>query len=262
MNRRNFIHATVAAGGLAALPDVVTAADGNSPASREYFELRAYTLRPDRQKLLDDYLKNALIPGLNRLGVKPIGAFHETPQAEKPVTYLLIPYQSLEQIATVTSRLGNDADYRRAAHDYLSVPAADPVYERIESSLLGGIDGMPRLLAPSAQKPRLFNLRIYESHNEAASKKKIEMFTQGELAIFKRVGLTPVLFGEALVGTRLPNLTYLLVFDDDKAREQAWGRFRADPEWLKLKAIPEYEDRKIVSKITNKLLTPAEYSQV
>ncbi len=88
------------------------------------------------------------------------------------------------------------------------------------------------------------------------------MFNKGEIAIFRRVGLTPVLFGETILGSRMPNLTYLLVFDDDKARTEAWNRFRTDPEWQKLRAIPEYEDKRIVSKITNKLLTPAEYSQI
>ena len=62
---------------------------------------------------------------------------------------------------------------------------------RIESSLLTAIDGMPKLDKPDTSKPRLLNLRIYESHNERAGKKKIEMFNKGELAIFRRVGLTP-----------------------------------------------------------------------
>ena len=88
------------------------------------------------------------------------------------------------------------------------------------------------------------------------------MFNKGEIAIFRRVGLNPVLFGEAILGTRIPNLTYLLAFDDEAARVEAWNKFRSDPEWIKLKSIPEYEDKRIVSKITNKLLTPAEYSQI
>jgi hypothetical protein len=260
MNRRHFIHATVAAGGLASIPAASTT-HADSVMPRALFELRSYTLRPGKQQVLDDHLKHTLIPALNRMDVNPVGVFHETPPAEKPVAHVLIPYERMDQFASVAARLRSDPEFQRASNEYLSALATDPVYERIESSLLLGIEGMPQIKVP-AKQPRLFNLRIYESHSEAAAKKKIEMFNQGELAIFKRVGLTPVLFGEALVGTRLPNLTYLLVFDDDKAREQAWGRFRSDPEWLKLKAIPEYEDKKIVSKITNKLLTPAEYSQI
>ena len=128
--------------------------------------------------------------------------------------------------------------------------------------MLAAIEGMPKIEKPDTTKPRLLNLRIYESHNERAGKKKIEMFNKGEIAIFKRVGLTPVMFGEALVGSALPNLTYLLTFPDDDARKAAWGKFGPDPEWVKLKSIPEYADKEIVSHITNVILTPTSYSEI
>ena len=240
---------------------VAMADDAKAKPGREFFELRAYTLKPDKQKVIDGYFRDALIPALNRAGVKPVGVFYETPAPEAPVAFLLIPYQSLDQMASAKVGLEADAEYQKAAAEYLAIPATDPVYDRIESSLLQAFETMPKLEAP-AKKGKLFNLRIYESHNEAAGQKKIEMFNKGEIAIFRRTGLTPVLFGEAVVGTRIPNLTYLLAFDDDAARTDAWNRFRTDPEWLKLKAIPEYEDKRIVSKITNKLLTPTEYSQI
>ena len=275
MKRRTFLHTTMATGGLAALPALTSAAQDKPMPVRQLFELRTYLLRADKQPLLDAYFSKALIPALNRLGVKSVGAYHEAPAPQPatttttspattpqgPVAYLLIPYHSAEQMAAVTTGLWADTAYQLAAAEYHSVPATDPVYDRVESSLYSAIEGMPQLAAPTG-KPTLFNLRIYESHNEAAAKKKIEMFNQGELSIFRRVGLTPVFFGEALIGARLPNLTYLLAFSDEASRTTAWNTFRTDPEWKTLKAIPEYEDKRIVSKITNKLLTPAEYSQI
>ena len=244
------------------MPMLASGADAaTEKGGREFFELRTYALKPDKQAILDQYFSASLTPALNRLGIKQIGVFYETPAPSSPVAHLLIPYQSLGQMASINASLAEDPEYLKSAADYLAIPATDPVYDRIESSLLAGFETMPRLEAP-AKKRSLFNLRIYESHNEAASKKKIEMFNKGEIAIFRRIGLTPVLFGEAILGTRIPNLTYLLAFDDEAARVEAWNKFRSDPEWIKLKSIPEYEDKRIVSKITNKLLTPAEYSQI
>ncbi|HUQ70803.1 MAG TPA: NIPSNAP family protein [Planctomycetaceae bacterium] len=261
MNRRTFLQASAVAG-CATLPSTITAADAKT-GGREFFELRAYTLRPGKLKLIDGYFQQALLPALNRLDIKPVGVFFENAESDTPTAYLLIRYASLSDYATTMDKVTADAAYQSAAADYLAVPATDAVYDRIESSLLGSIEGLPALAPPpQGQKPRLFNLRIYESHNEAAAKKKVEMFNRGELDIFRRVGLTPMLFGEALIGSRLPNLTYLLVYDDDAARQAAWNTFRSDPQWQKLRAIPEYEDKRIVSKITNKLLTPAEYSQI
>jgi hypothetical protein len=108
----------------------------------------------------------------------------------------------------------------------------------------------------------LYQLRIYESHNEKAAKKKIEMFDIGELAIFARCGLNAVFFGETILGPLMPNLTYMLAFADTAAKDTAWNAFRADPEWVRLKAIPGFTDKEIVTRITNLLLVPAAYSQI
>ena len=97
---------------------------------------------------------------------------------------------------------------------------------------------------------------------ERAAAKKVEMFEKGELAIFRKVGLTPVFFSSALIGAAMPNLTYMLVFPDEAGRKSAWDKFRGDPDWLKLRAIPEYADKEIVSKITNRILTPTAFSEI
>jgi hypothetical protein len=258
MQRRDFLQAS-AAGGLLSLPALAAAQEPSD--GREFFELRSYSLRPGKRELLDGYFQRALLPALGRLRAASTGVFYENADSDKPIAWLLLRHNSPADLLALSAKLNGDAQYLAAAAEYLAAPATDAVYDRIESSILAGIDGLPRLVAPP-RTPRLFNLRIYESHNEAAALKKIEMFNKGELAIFKRVGLTPVLFGQALAGPRLPNLTYLLVYPDDAARQAAWNTFRADPEWQKLRAIPEYEDKRIVSKITNKLLTPADYSQI
>ena len=49
------------------------------------------------------------------------------------------------------------------------------------------------------------------------------MFDEGEIAIFRKVGMIPVFFGEALAGGNLPQLTYLLAYDDMAARDKSWA---------------------------------------
>jgi NIPSNAP len=258
MERRSFMKASVAS---ALAAGGVAAADTERKA-RDHYELRVYSLKPAKLPLLDDYLSKAFIPTLKRYGLGPVGVFIDKANPEQTRVYVLIVYPSADPCAGLSERLANDAEYRKLAADYLAAPASDPVYSRIESSLLTAINGMPKLAKPDSSKPRLLNLRVYESHNERAGKKKIEMFNKEELAIFRRVGLTPVFFAETVVGGALPNLTYLLVFPDDEGRKTAWNRFREDPDWLKLKAIPEYADKEIVSRITNIILTPAAYSEI
>lgn len=262
MKRRSFLKASVATLGTTA---VAATATGAEPARDAVYELRAYSLPAAKQPILDEYLSKAYLPALRRLGTGPVGVFVE--KVEKGTqknrkVYVLIVHRSAAEVATLPGRLMEDKSYLRAAGKYLSAPASDPVYERIDSSLLAPIAGMPRLEKPDTAQPRLFNLRIYESHNERAARKKIEMFNKEELAIFRRVGLTPVFFAEALVGGAMPNLTYMLVFPDDAARVAAWSRFGKDAAWQKLRAIPEYADKEIVSHITNKILLPTAYSEI
>jgi hypothetical protein len=259
MKRRSFIHASLAAfsTGVAGAPVAAVERQGGP-----VYELRTYSLKAGKQPVLDAYLSKAFMPAVRRLGIGPVGAFVETGKDEALNIYVLIVHPSAETVAGYPRRLAMDEEYVKAAKDYLASPATDPVYGRIESSLLVPIDSMPKLEKPDTSKPRLFNLRIYESHNERAAWKRIEMFNRSELAIFRRVGLKPVFFGEAVAGSAMPNLTYMLVFPDDAGRDAAWKHFRDDPEWLKLKAIPEYADKEIVSRITNKILSPKAYSEV
>ncbi|HWG45252.1 MAG TPA: NIPSNAP family protein [Gemmataceae bacterium] len=260
MKRRSFIQKSLTASVATAVGAVaIEAAD---PKGRELYELRVYSLPAAKQEILDRYLSRAFIPALKRLGIGPVGVFVEKAEKDQQKVYVLIVHPSADHVATLSARLAADKDYRKAANEYLSASAGDPVYTRIGSSLLAPIEGMPRLVKPDTAKPRLLNLRIYESHNERAAQKKIEMFNKSELAIFRRVGLTPVFFAETVVGAAMPNLTYLLVFPDDAGREAAWTRFRKDEEWQKLRAIPEYADKEIVSRITNKILTPTAYSEI
>jgi hypothetical protein len=258
MERRTFVGASVAtlcsaAAGLTADP---------KPGAPELYELRTYGLKPAKQPVLDEYLSKAYLPAAKRHGAGPVGVFAEDAGKDLVRVHVLVVHQSGDGVTALPAKLAGDAEYQAAAATHLGAKAADPVYVRIESSVLAAIAGMPKLERPDTSKPRLLNLRVYESHNERAAAKKVEMFEKGELAIFRKVGLTPVFFASAVAGAAMPNLTYLLVFPDDAGRQAAWNKFRADPEWLKLKAIPEYADKEIVSKITNKVLTPAAYSEI
>jgi hypothetical protein len=268
MNRRNFVSTSVAATSLLGLSQtrLLRAAENAQTAPQEYYELRVYTLKAGAEpQALHNFLRDAAIPAYNRLGSNPIGVFAPRDNADTPLLYVLIPHPSLEAFATMASRLAADAEYARAGAAYLDLPSTDPAYMRFESSLMRAFAGMPKLQLPTystEKKPRIFELRTYESHSEKAALKKIEMFNNGETEIMRRVGLGPVFFGEMIVGTRLPNLTYLLSAENSDAHKQHWDAFRGDAEWKKMSAMPEYANSRIVSKITNKLLVPTDYSQI
>ena len=267
MKRREFVAASCLAG-LAPLAGAARAEGAPGRSNKEYIELRLYLLEsPQKQKALLDFFGEAFVPALNRLGIAPVGVFTVLPQEgssiteETPNVYVVLPHKSIESAVTTSARLMADQEYLKAGAAVLDAPKSEPAYTRIESSLLIAFDEMPRLEAPVKQESRLFQLRIYESHSAKMGQRKVEMFNSGgEIAIFRRTGLLPVFFGQSLVGDKLPNLTYMVGFEDMEANEAAWAAFRADPGWLKLRADPYYKDT--VSNITNIFLRPAPCSQI
>ena len=268
MKRREFLESSLVASAMTVLETAAgrtsnPAADQSTP---EYYELRQYHLRRGPQvKLTDDFLREAAAPAWKRLGIGPVGVFNTMIGSDTPTVYVLIPHLSLDSVAATTARLQADPEYQRAGAAFLNVPSTDPAYVRMESALLLAFESIPRLEVPpgvAENRPRIFELRIYESHSEKAHLKKVEMFNNAEIAIFRRTGLRPVFFGRTLIGSKLPNLTYMLTFDDMAAHDKNWAVFIADPEWKKLSTTPGYTDGEIVSNISNAFLTPTPYSQL
>jgi len=257
IDRRGFMMASSLTGVMA----LGTAAGEAAETARDLYELRTYHLdTEDQQQGLVRFLGDAAIPALNRLGVSPVGVF-ETPDAVGPV-YVLLRHASADSVITTPAKLLADSAYLEQGAAFLDAPAKNPAYARVESSLLLAFSGMPQLAMPAKGPGRVFQLRIYESPSVKTGQKKIEMFNTAELVIFKKTGLTAVFFGEAMVGSKMPNLTYMLGFESDEEQKAAWDRFLQDPDWRELSARPEYANDRILSGITNLPLRPAPCSQI
>ena len=260
LKRRDFLAASAAAA-LASAAGAQTGADG-APAQREFYELREIELRRGpMQQRADEYLRNALIPALRRLGCGPIGVFNVMVGPQSPTVYVLIPHPSLDGLINLRSQLAGDAEYQKAGAAFTNSSPTDPSYVDRRNTLLHAFEQMPKVDPPGGGQ-RIFELRTYRSHSEKAAAKKIDMFNRQEIAIFRRVGLRPVFFAQRLIGNHLPSLTYMLTYPDLAAREKNWNTFRNDPEWKKLSTTPGYTDAEIVASITNVFLTPAPYSQI
>ncbi|GAB4127686.1 NIPSNAP family protein [Thermopirellula anaerolimosa] len=257
MQRREFV-----AGSAAALVSGVAwqASEAEERPMRQLMELRHYSLASEaKRESLEKFLAEAAIPAWNRMGIQPVGVFRPI-ESEDLGLWVLLAHGTPLTIVTESTRLMEDEAYLEASK---ALPDSfdDPAYQRIESSLLLAFSAMPKVEVPTQAASRVLQLRIYESHNLPTHLKKVEMFEGGgELEIFHRVGLNPVFFGRALIGSKLPNLTYMLAFDNMDAQKAAWEAFVKDPQWTELKARPEYANT--VSNITNILLSPSPGSQI
>jgi hypothetical protein len=261
MKRRTFLQSTLAAGCLPVSlgASITSAAEGQSP--RQFLLWRRYAIADEAQQTrVSDFLRTAALPALQRLNIGPVGVFLELDSAAGPSIYTLTPFDSLTDWLGLTDRLTADEQFMSAADDYLMTTPDAPAFERIDSQLMIAFTGYPRVQTPRRGE-RIFELRTYESYSEVKAKRKIEMFNEGgELRIFENVGLNGVFYGETLVGSNLPNLTYMLAYRDLDEHARAWQAFRSDPQWVELRDQERYRDT--VSKINTQFLRPAEYSQI
>lgn len=266
MNRRKFLAASAVSLGASSLNLSSAQTSASAEKSREYYELRRYHVQSGRQqKLADAFFREALVPALNRLGISPVGVFNVDIGDSSPRYHLLLPASSVEILATAEARLGQDSDYLKAGAPFLAAPADQPSFLRIESSLMVAFEGWPKLKLPAAStahKDRLFELRTYQSPSDQDHRRKVEMFNSGEFAVFEKAGFWQVFFGDVLVGSQLPCLTYMIGFPTVADRAADWSAFVSAPEWKKLTGSSRYNFESIVSNITNTILRPTDYSQI
>jgi hypothetical protein len=261
MQRRQFLAATLAASATAAARR--TSAQAPAASTREFYLLRRYQLKTGPElKLTENYFASAMIPALARMSLGPTGAFRLDIGPETPAYYLLIPGTGVEMLAELDLRLARDAEFVAAAAPFWNATAGAPAFERVESWLLAAFEGWPRATPPAAKSKRIFQLRTYESPSNGEHVRKVEMFHSGEFEIFKAAGFHPVFFGDILVGSRMPSLTYMLSFGDMAELEAKWDVFRSDPAWKKLSADPRFAFDSIVMNISNLMLSPLDCSQI
>lgn len=266
MKRREFLKTGVAASAALMVEQTGAAQTSASGKPRQYYELRKYLLEQGPQvRGAAEYVGKALIPALNRMGITPVGAFNLQIGPETPALYLLLPSTNLETLVNVRLRLQEDETFQAAAASFWNAPATNPAFVRVESTLLIAFEGWPEITVPptTAQKAkRIFQMRTYESPSLRDHARKVQMFHAGEFEIFRKSGFWNVFFGDALIGPRLPHLTYMLSYTELAQMDELWGKFRNDPEWKKLQQRPEFSYEPIVSNITNLVLAPTEYSQI
>ncbi|NJB86215.1 hypothetical protein GGR26_001983 [Lewinella marina] len=253
MQRRNFIKAG-AAGAVAVAGSPLGAMNRTRPAAdNEIIEWRTYEMNfGGNEKLLRDYLTNALHPALLRKGATQFALFHEYGQPNPAKLHAMISYPDAATYVAAQS-LADDQVYQSAAKEYDAVSADKPIYARFTTWLMRAFDGMPKSVGTDPNAG-LFELRIYEGYSEDAVRRKIRMFNDHEVQIFKDTDLDAVFYGDLIAGPHRPALAYLLQFDDMEERDANWSKFSAHPEWVRIKGLPEFANS--VSNIRRTFLVP------
>lgn len=240
-------------------------AQGNKK-DKDFYEMRIYEYHStDQQKLIDDFISNALIPYLHSKKINKIGAFtamsNDTAKTKK--IFVLIPYKKLGDIPSINKAMFSDENVLKNGEAYLNATSEHPAYDRMMSIIMEGFRFSPTLTPPALSgsiAEKVYELRSYESASEKKYWKKVEMFNEGgEIPLFARLGFNAVFYAEVISGPSMPNLMYMTSFENMASRDEHWKSFSNDPEWKKLSSMKEYE--KTVSKNTITFLKATAYSE-
>ena len=257
--------------GAGALPAVPLPAAKSSPSGApaqaptgrsRYYEFRFYRLtQGERPQRMNQFASQRLLPLLQKHKFGPSGFFNVLMGEHSPSLVGLLSYSSLAEREELWSKLGRDAEWHKAVTEFEAPP--EPPFLGADSFLLRATSYSPDLAASAPeQKPRLFELRIYQSPTERQLVALHERFGGPEIKIFHRVGIHPNRYGEMVVGPGMPNLVYLTPFENLAEREKAWAAFAADKEWQQVSADSIKRGGNIVRNISITMLRGLPYSPI
>lgn len=106
----------------------------------------------------------------------------------------------------------------------------------------------------------LYELRIYQSV-PGRLPALLSRFQNHTIRIWEKHGIRQSGFWTTLIGESNQQLTYMLAWESMADREERWGAFLADPEWIAISKETE-KDGPLVQNISNKLLAPTAFSSV
>ncbi|WP_310595048.1 NIPSNAP family protein [Flavobacterium sp.] len=244
---------------------IVVISYNSAAQKRELYQIKTYNLKSESQlTVTENFLKDAYLPALKRIGIKAVGVFKPKTFAADSIKKIVvvIPFASSKQFLQLENKLAKDQEYLTIGSPYLDAAYNQAPYVRIESVVLQAFTDHPLLTLPQLDRPRanrVYELRSYESATEAIYRRKVDMFNAGgEIKLFQRLQFNAVFYGEVLSGGKMPNLMYLTTFANQESRDNHWKAFVDSPEWKSLIAMDKYKNT--ISHIDILFLYPTDYS--
>jgi hypothetical protein len=271
MQRRQFL-ATACATGLAAAS--MQAGHSAEPSDQPHFiDLRRITTpNAGRLETLVRY-NGDTASYFTKYGISPFGLFVADSQLNAKeagydkkydsVMFALIPHKNLNSTLELTEKMRNDTSYLESyAAMSQGATSKNPMSTAHEQMLLRCFPEFPEVRVPSLSPGRILQLRMYRSHSLDRNRAKVSQFTaqRGAIDIFADCDIKPVFLSTTFFGSFMPSIIFMLSFESEDHKNDAWAKFVNHPDWKKLAADPKYADT--ATEIINIFLKPCKGSQI
>jgi hypothetical protein len=259
LNRRRF------AGALAGLAATSSAANSMTPAEpnqhTKFYMMETFQLRQGTQLgRLGDWLSQSYLPRLSKVHSGPQIVLESVIAPHNPQLVLIVGYSSFEQLGVIRAKMDADSEVSAAFAKVEKEP--EPLFDNQINTLLEATPYSPEVVVEKHPKPRLFELRTYHSPTWSQHRAVHERFAGPEIKVFHKCGIFPILYTSTVIGSNMPNLTYLIPFESLAAREKAWDAFAVDPDWIKARKESIDKGGQIVAVTDLSIYRAAAYSPV
>jgi hypothetical protein len=218
-----------------------------------YFEMRTYTVHEGKMPDLIKRFQNHTRALFTKHGIENVAYFLSEDQPEKQLTFIL-GYPSAVERDVRWGNFANDPEWKAVA---TASEANGKIVQKVDQVFMEWAKGLN-----AAQAPRpsgIFQLRTY--HLLPGKLEAIQTrFRDHTQALFEKQGLSnyPYWITVEKDGAQ-PKLVYFIGHQSKDEFKAAFGRFVADPEWIKVRDASETPG-KIVEKIDAVFYTPLPFS--
>ena len=130
---------------------IVVISFNSSAQKRELYQIKTYNLKSEAQlTVTENFLKDAYLPALKRIGIKAVGVFKPKTFAADSIKKIVvvIPFASSKQFLQLENKLAKDQHYLEVGAPYLNAAYNQSPYVRIESMVLQAFTDHPLLTLP------------------------------------------------------------------------------------------------------------------
>lgn len=200
------------------------------------FEIRTYYAAPGKLDALLARFRDYTCKSFEKFGMTNVGYWVPVENPDNKLIYVLA-FPSRDAAAASWKAFIADPD--RQAY-FKKTEENGKLVDKIESVFLKSTDFSPEVKVCAAAAPRTFELRTYTASGDNLPK-LLARFRNHTCQLFERHGITNVGYWtpadeEKGAGN---TLIYILAHATKEAGEASFKAFRADPEWIKVKANSE-----------------------
>lgn len=239
---------------------LAAAVDRSSAEDGPVYELRTYTAAPGRLNDVLARFRDHTVGIFSRHGLVSVGYWVPTDAkdgAGEKLVYLL-EHPSREAATRNWAAFRADPEWKAVSQ---ASEAHGKIVIHTESVFLAPTDFSPAL-APGSRPgaPRVFELRLYTTP-EGKLPELDSRFRSPERSYFVRQGMMEVGYFHPLDAKDGAGhtLVYMLAHASREAAAASWAGFRADPDWIALKAATE-KNGPLTTKVVSIFLSPTDFS--